>query len=123
MSYLNAYRISRKVCLEKKTSNVSMIDRLRSILAIRFTLISHKKEFLQPCQKKIEDLARSYSTKIHLVDKVDLKDWSNETIKQYYQYCLTRRVVPQVDIEKATLELRGPKDAVDTRRCSYRMTI
>jgi hypothetical protein len=39
-------------------------------------------------------------------------DWSQNTINQYYNYCLKQHVIPTLDFDTYTLELVGPKDAV-----------
>ena len=67
---------------------------------------------LSECQNKIKQLAQSYSYKLHLSNKDDVGDWSQDTIGKYYEYCLRKRVIPTLDIQRATLDLVGPKDAV-----------
>lgn len=67
---------------------------------------------LTECQNKIKQLAQSYSYQLRLFDKDDVGDWSQDTIRKYYEYCLQRRVIPTLDVERATLDLVGSKDAV-----------
>jgi hypothetical protein len=81
-------------------------------IVIRITLISSNDNHLMKCKQEIIDLARSYSTKSQLINKQDMLDWSQNTINQYYHYCLKLRVIPTLDFSKLTLELVGAKDAV-----------
>ncbi|CAF0989356.1 unnamed protein product [Adineta ricciae] len=79
---------------------------------IRIKLTGPTVHDLSQCQNKIKQLAQSYSFKLHLSDKDDVGDWSQDTIRKYYEYCLQKRVIPTLDIQRATLDLVGPRDAV-----------
>ncbi|CAF1007839.1 unnamed protein product [Adineta ricciae] len=79
---------------------------------IRIKLTGPTAHDLSECQNKIKQLAQSYSFKLHLSDKDDVGDWSQDTIRKYYEYCLQKRVIPTLDIQRATLDLVGPRDAV-----------
>ncbi|UJR08142.1 hypothetical protein I4U23_012418 [Adineta vaga] len=79
---------------------------------VKITLTGPKISELNECQNKIKKFAQAYSHKLHLTDKDDVIDWSQDTIQKYYDYCLQRRVIPSLDIQKATLDLCGPKDAI-----------
>jgi hypothetical protein len=82
------------------------------ILAVKITLISTNDSALIECQNKINILARSCSTKLDLADSNDIADWSQASIQKYYEYCLERRVIPTLDIQKRVVSLVGPKNAV-----------
>ncbi|CAF3345786.1 unnamed protein product, partial [Rotaria sp. Silwood2] len=78
---------------------------------VRIKLTGFNNNQLIEYQNKIKQLAQSYSSKLHLADKVDLADWSQENVQKYYDYCLQRRVIPTIDIQNSILDLIGPQDA------------
>jgi hypothetical protein len=82
------------------------------ISAIQITLISSNNNHLIKCKNDILELSRSLSYTIRLSDKTDMIDWSQDTIYQYYNYCLEKYVIPTLDFDTCTLELVGPKDQV-----------
>ena len=94
---------------------------------MRITLTGPDGNALKETQKKIEQLARSCSDEKRLIDKHDLIDWPQATIKSYYLFCLQRNVLPTMNIGQRTLELLGPKEAVDefpkTKEKSIRVTV
>lgn len=81
-------------------------------LVVRIKLTGTNENQLNECQRKIQELAQSSSYKLHLTDKRDVFDWSQDVIQKYYEYCLQKRVIPTLDILNAILDLKGPKDAV-----------
>jgi hypothetical protein len=76
-------------------------------------LISSNHHHLIKCKNDILELSRSSSYTKQLTDKHDMIDWSQNTINQYYDYCLKQHVIPTLDFDTLTLELVGPKDAVN----------
>lgn len=85
------------------------------VSALELTLISSNQLYLGKCRADIEDLAKCILTSTTLTGKRELLDWSQETIVAYYKYCLTKEVVPKIDMEALTIELQGSKDAVRDR--------
>lgn len=79
---------------------------------MKITLTSSDKNELYQCENKIKQLAESCSHKLHLTEKTDMADWSQNTIQKYYEYCLQKRVIPTLDIQNSTIDLIGLKDAV-----------
>ncbi|CAF4421645.1 unnamed protein product [Rotaria sp. Silwood2] len=65
---------------------------------VKIKLTSFNNNQLIEYENKIKQLAQSYSFKLHLTDKTDLADWSQENIQKYYDYCLQRRVISTIDI-------------------------
>jgi hypothetical protein len=51
-----------------------------------------------------------------------LHTWNQATIDAFYQYCLERHVLPEVDLTNEKLKLSGPKDMVmETESEFYRI--
>ena len=76
-------------------------------------MISSNDNHLLKCKQAILELSRLSSFTKRLTDKDDMIDWSQNTINQYYNYCLKQHVIPTLDFDTHTLELVGPKDAVN----------
>ncbi|CAF1379978.1 unnamed protein product, partial [Rotaria sp. Silwood1] len=89
---LNAIKI-----IEDKPTSISFDKQ-----TVKIKLIGLNKNELIECQNKIKQLARSYSLKLHLTDKIDMADWSQDIIQKYYNYCLQKRVS---DTEKYFFQL------------------
>jgi hypothetical protein len=83
-----------------------------SSIVIQITLISSNGNHLLKCKQDILELSRLSSSTKRLTNKSDMIDWSQNTINQYYNYCLKQHVIPTLDFDTYTLELVGPKDAV-----------
>ena len=64
------------------------------------------------CKGAIEDLGKLFPRKSISIAKGDLRDWIQEDIGAYYQYCLKRDVIPELDLEKDALALEGHQDRV-----------
>lgn len=79
---------------------------------LKISLTGPDRTLLTQIQQQIEILARSCSSEVHLTDKIDLIDWSQETIKTFFVFCLQKNVVPTMKIDDGTLDLLGPKEAV-----------
>ncbi|CAF3324526.1 unnamed protein product [Rotaria sp. Silwood2] len=110
---LNAIQI-----IENKPTSISFDKQ-----TVKIKLIGLNKNELIECQNKIKQLARSCSLKLHLTDKTDMADWSQDIIQKYYNYCLQKRVIPAIDIQNFILDLIGPKDAVsDTEKYFFQLT-
>lgn len=73
---------------------------------------------LQEAAAKIKQLAAAQTKKAHLTEKREALDWPQDVIRKYYTYCLERQVMPTLDLQNATLDLYGPKDAVRTNAVS-----
>lgn len=71
------------------------------------------------CKADIEELAETVTFESTLINKRDLLDWSQDTTLEYYQFCLTRGVVPTVDFDQLTVHLKGDKDAVSDRLADF----
>lgn len=82
------------------------------VSAVRIKLTSTDVDVLAEYQKKVKRFAQSCSFKLQLTDQTDLADWPQTTIQAYYDYCLQKRVLPTLDINKLTIDLIGLKDAV-----------
>ncbi|UJR31949.1 hypothetical protein I4U23_019422 [Adineta vaga] len=76
------------------------------------TLISATNDHLVKCKQDILKLAHSSSFTKQITNKNDLLDWSQNTINQFYTYCLKQHVKPTLDLNSLSVELVGPKDAV-----------
>lgn len=92
---------------KQKKSNFSLF-----LIVIKITLISSNNNHLIKCKNDILELSYSLSYRTQLTNKHDMIDWSQNTINQYYNYCLKQYVIPKLDFDTLTLELIGPKDAV-----------
>lgn len=79
---------------------------------VRIKLTGTDDRVLRECQNKVVTFAQSCVCKLQLIDQTDLADWSQNDIQKYYEYCLQKRVVPTLDINRSTLDLIGLKDAV-----------
>ncbi|CAF3089011.1 unnamed protein product [Rotaria sp. Silwood2] len=90
---------------------------------IEITLISSNNNYLTECKRDILELSHLYLFKTRLTDKHDMIDWSQNTINQYYDYCLKQHVIPTLDFHTLTLELIGPKDSVlEAEKHFYELT-
>ncbi|CAF1511634.1 unnamed protein product [Adineta steineri] len=117
VKYLN----SNKTSPSNRTNNQMKISYAEKNIAI--TLISSNDHYLQKCKQEILDLAHSASHTTTLTNKDDMVDWSQNTINQYYEYCLKQHVKPTFDFNTLTIELNGPKDAVnDAEKYFYELT-
>ena len=83
-----------------------------SYLVIKVTLTGTSQSSLITCKHQIETLARTCSHKAHLTDQTELATWPQTTINKYYEFCLQKRVLPTIDIDRSIIDLIGPKDAV-----------
>jgi len=81
-------------------------------LVVKITLISSNDNHLIKCKEDILNLARSFSIKSQIT-KQDMHDWSQSTIYKYYDHCLKHSIIPILDLANTTLDLIGPKDAVN----------
>ena len=79
---------------------------------IKITLISSNDNHLSECKHKITSLAQSVSAELPLTNKEDMLDWSQKTIRKYYDYCLKLRVIPMLDLDNVPAKLIGIKDQV-----------
>jgi hypothetical protein len=82
-------------------------------LVTEITLISTSNTHLHNCKRDIVQLAQLASFTKQLTQKSDMLDWSQATINQFYTFCLERDVKPKLDLDALTIELVGPKDAVN----------
>ncbi|CAF3645504.1 unnamed protein product [Rotaria sordida] len=106
---------------KNKTNHHSKIPYEEKIIEI--TLISSNTNYLTKCKNDILELSHLYLFKTRLTDKHDMIDWSQNTINQYYDYCLKQHVIPTLDFDTLSLELIGPKDAVhEAEKCFYELT-
>ena len=112
--------IQREILSFKKQSRSNFSSRIEVekktfvsfVLAVKISLTGPDRTSLTEIQQQIETLARSCSSEVHLTDKTDLIDWSQETIKTFFVFCLQKNVVPTMDIDNGTLDLVGLKEAV-----------
>ncbi|CAF0879818.1 unnamed protein product [Didymodactylos carnosus] len=86
---------------------------------VKITLTSSNEINMTKCRHIIQQLSKNCSSKLKWTDKHDLKDWSQLTVNKYYQYCLRKKILPNLDIEQGNLELNGPKDSVDQAEKYY----
>ncbi|CAF2758721.1 unnamed protein product, partial [Rotaria sp. Silwood2] len=93
--------------IEDKPNTVSFDKQI-----VRIKLTGSNEKQLIEYRNKIKQLAQSSAFKLHLTDKTDIVDWSQDHIQKYYDYCLQKRVIPTLDIQDSTLDLIGYKDAV-----------
>ncbi|CAF1000281.1 unnamed protein product [Rotaria sordida] len=111
-------RLNKIQFIEDKPTSISFNKQ-----TVRIKLTSSNNNQLIECQNKIKQLAQSCSLKLHITDKTDMADWSQDTIQKYYDYCLQKRVIPTLDIQNSILDLIGPKDAVsDVEKYFFQLT-
>lgn len=75
-------------------------------------MIGTDDRVLIECQNQVKAFAQICSYKLQLTDQIDMADWPQTAIQKYYEYCLQKRVIPTLDINRSTLDLIGWKDAV-----------
>lgn len=75
-------------------------------------MISANANHLIKCQHDILELSRRFLLTRRLNKTNDMIDWSQDTIDEYYKYCLNIHVKPTLDFETLRVELIGPRDPV-----------
>ncbi|CAF4714682.1 unnamed protein product, partial [Rotaria sp. Silwood1] len=125
ITYLNSIQIDSnnllKQNLKTKINHHSKISYEEK--SIEITLFSSNINNLTKCKNDIIELSHFYLFNIQLNNKHDMMDWSQNTINQYYDYCLKQYVIPKLDFDTHTLELIGPKDAVlEAEKHFYELT-
>jgi hypothetical protein len=55
-------------------------------------------------------------------EEFPLHTWNQTTIDAFYQYCLERHVLPEVNLANEKLKLSGPKDMVMTTESEFYRT-
>jgi len=81
-------------------------------------LISTNKNHLNKCKAAISDHATSLVSTAD-IKKADMLDWPQKTINDYYNFCLKQYVKPTWNRDTSTLDLIGPKNAVQNAERRY----
>ncbi|CAF4504803.1 unnamed protein product [Rotaria sp. Silwood1] len=111
-------RLNKIQMIDDKPTSISFDKQI-----VRIKLTGSNNSQLIEYRNTIKQLAQSCSLKLHLTDKTDMTDWSQDTIQRYYDYCLHRQVIPKLDLQNSTLDLIGPKDAVtDAEKYFFQLT-
>ncbi|CAF1348186.1 unnamed protein product, partial [Didymodactylos carnosus] len=79
---------------------------------ITLTTSAENDDTLSKCRQSIEEQSKSCTLKKEWKDKQDMRHWTQKTINKYYNYCLERKILPQLDIIKGHLQLNGLKESV-----------
>ena len=56
-------------------------------------------------------------TKYLISNQDDLREWKQSTIQDYFEFCVKKQVLPRMDIENGTIELKGSPAGVSSN-CS-----